>query len=763
MTIFATGLGPIDPPQADGALAEPPLPADTLQLKLLGGCAFSMGGIPPICIAYDYYPALSAGPAPGSVAGLSQMVINASDFFKQSFPPQQLSVVVQEASGTAANASATEGEQSEAEQTKRQTAMEAAGFSSDASTVPAPAVSPRATDGTTAMLPLPATALTELQPLGPTAPADVPTAAPAFSESAEPAALPPSATPSPLEPASAPPAISLPAGLPPEFEPVSSPDVLSSVEEESELPSMRRASGLLALHSVSGSDAAAATVVVPSGNTPSTELTAPPAAPGSTLASASASGTPPQQAPVEPQLDESRDGSVASASTKKSKRTRSSPPAAPSTHSKHQRHTSAASVNSEHSDSSERLHRPLSRHAAATGEKRSLRMGVGARSRYGLELGPTTPNRSRSLGARRNSVSSSSSKGSAKSSKKGGRASPDGSHTSTGKKKKKKGSDKKGKGARSASPGKGGQGSGKKKRKKGRRDSLDSQELSLAELEAASRDGDHEGGESRTVSPPATPPTPVTPPLTDWQRMEDGFHALQRYTHDSEILNDWLLDTLAHWRRLTMRKAFAEWRRRYNEWRNQTFFYQWQEATRTRLAMKLRLYTLARRCYAHWVLRARFQRGIPPIRARWWSHRRLELLTDTYIKWRESYFSRFYVALVRYADDMYVHLGRKRGVHAWIHWVMGRKEKRARAIARVTQLRRKRWYIRWHQAINLLIHRAENVELAKWHDYLRVLGKARAVWLERLRDRKKEKELARLEKRFALGQALILLQHWHSR
>jgi len=103
VTIFATGLGPTDPPQADGALAEPPLAADTLQLTLLGGCAFSMGGIPPICIAYDYYPALSAGPAPGSVAGLSQMVINASDFFKQNFPPQPLSVVVQEASGTAAN------------------------------------------------------------------------------------------------------------------------------------------------------------------------------------------------------------------------------------------------------------------------------------------------------------------------------------------------------------------------------------------------------------------------------------------------------------------------------------------------------------------------------------------------------------------------------------------------------------------------------------------------------------------------------------
>jgi hypothetical protein len=35
------------------------------------------------------------------VAGLSRIVINTSDFFKQSFPPQPLSLVVQEASGTA--------------------------------------------------------------------------------------------------------------------------------------------------------------------------------------------------------------------------------------------------------------------------------------------------------------------------------------------------------------------------------------------------------------------------------------------------------------------------------------------------------------------------------------------------------------------------------------------------------------------------------------------------------------------------------------
>ena len=103
VTIFATGLGPIDPPQADGALAEPPLPVDTLPLELQGTCAFSLGGIPPVCIAYNYYPALSAGIAQGSVAGLSQLVFNASDFASQtSSTPSQLPLIVQETSGAAA-------------------------------------------------------------------------------------------------------------------------------------------------------------------------------------------------------------------------------------------------------------------------------------------------------------------------------------------------------------------------------------------------------------------------------------------------------------------------------------------------------------------------------------------------------------------------------------------------------------------------------------------------------------------------------------
>lgn len=101
VTIFATGLGPINPPQADGILEEPPLPVDTLPLELLGGCAIYTGGFARVCIAYDQYPALSAGPVQSSVAGLSRIVINTSDFFKQSFPPQPLSLVVQEASGTA--------------------------------------------------------------------------------------------------------------------------------------------------------------------------------------------------------------------------------------------------------------------------------------------------------------------------------------------------------------------------------------------------------------------------------------------------------------------------------------------------------------------------------------------------------------------------------------------------------------------------------------------------------------------------------------
>lgn len=77
VTVFATGLGPLNPPQADGALLEPPLPANTLPVQLLLPLCMDAG---LVCIPSPiYYTPVSAGPAQNTVAGVSAIVFHASD------------------------------------------------------------------------------------------------------------------------------------------------------------------------------------------------------------------------------------------------------------------------------------------------------------------------------------------------------------------------------------------------------------------------------------------------------------------------------------------------------------------------------------------------------------------------------------------------------------------------------------------------------------------------------------------------------------
>jgi uncharacterized protein (TIGR03437 family) len=66
VSIFATGLGAIDPPQKDGAIVFPPLPTNQLAFKVLA----QTGGI-----AFWWYPLETqyTGPAPYEVAGVSQL------------------------------------------------------------------------------------------------------------------------------------------------------------------------------------------------------------------------------------------------------------------------------------------------------------------------------------------------------------------------------------------------------------------------------------------------------------------------------------------------------------------------------------------------------------------------------------------------------------------------------------------------------------------------------------------------------------------
>jgi uncharacterized protein (TIGR03437 family) len=72
ISVFATGLGPIDPAQGDGALVGFPLPTNTMQVAVQAiatGFGF-FGGVQtlvtPFAVTY-------AGPAPYLVAGLSRI------------------------------------------------------------------------------------------------------------------------------------------------------------------------------------------------------------------------------------------------------------------------------------------------------------------------------------------------------------------------------------------------------------------------------------------------------------------------------------------------------------------------------------------------------------------------------------------------------------------------------------------------------------------------------------------------------------------
>jgi uncharacterized protein (TIGR03437 family) len=67
VTVFATGLGPIDPPQPDGAIVGVPLPANVLPVEMIW-YQETIFGLFPASLAINY-----AGPAPYEAAGVSQI------------------------------------------------------------------------------------------------------------------------------------------------------------------------------------------------------------------------------------------------------------------------------------------------------------------------------------------------------------------------------------------------------------------------------------------------------------------------------------------------------------------------------------------------------------------------------------------------------------------------------------------------------------------------------------------------------------------
>lgn len=66
VSVFATGLGPIDPAQADGSIVVPPLPVNGLPFRAYSVSGLFGGGVRPLENQY-------AGPAPYLVAGASQI------------------------------------------------------------------------------------------------------------------------------------------------------------------------------------------------------------------------------------------------------------------------------------------------------------------------------------------------------------------------------------------------------------------------------------------------------------------------------------------------------------------------------------------------------------------------------------------------------------------------------------------------------------------------------------------------------------------
>ncbi|HTP90086.1 MAG TPA: IPT/TIG domain-containing protein [Bryobacteraceae bacterium] len=74
VSIFATGLGPISPPQADGSLVGFPLPVNSIPVAVFQRVCFSIGcEIPPTLIEPAYM-----GPAPYLIAGASQINLPAT-------------------------------------------------------------------------------------------------------------------------------------------------------------------------------------------------------------------------------------------------------------------------------------------------------------------------------------------------------------------------------------------------------------------------------------------------------------------------------------------------------------------------------------------------------------------------------------------------------------------------------------------------------------------------------------------------------------
>ncbi len=100
VSIFATGLGPISPPQSDGSLVGSPLPVNTYPVILEQPCTpVIITGFFP-CLTTLTFPTAYAGPAALQIAGMSRIDFNSTDAISDGPVASSLDLVVQTPSGS---------------------------------------------------------------------------------------------------------------------------------------------------------------------------------------------------------------------------------------------------------------------------------------------------------------------------------------------------------------------------------------------------------------------------------------------------------------------------------------------------------------------------------------------------------------------------------------------------------------------------------------------------------------------------------------
>lgn len=280
---------------------------------------------------------------------------------------------------------------------------------------------------------------------------------------------------------------------------------------------------------------------------------------------------------------------------------------------------------------------------------------------------------------------------------------------------------------------------------------------------AVSRADSPASSSSSSPSSPPTPRRPPPPPLTDEQRLVLSFHTFRDAAHHSESVNELLIIALEKWRRTVLRRLLHAWHRCTQEYTQTPHFRAWLNLTRDRLAQKQYVLTLLRKTLTHWILRARFSIGIPLLQDRWFSLMELECVTRAWDAWRAVFEAWQLRHLAEKAMTEYIRISRRRLVKRWLHKTRKHIARRLKCEQLLLRYRAQRWYIKWHQVINLRVYRRECVIRARQHDQQRMERFVINAWKLAMLGVGKDKHIQRLERKFWMAQARLLARHWQQR